>query len=419
MAPALEARGSTVWRTVSDGGELLATPARNRVMFGGKGSSSRWREFIDRTMRERRITAIMTFNDSCIRTRIAHEVAEQLGVARYVIEEGYLRPWWITFDHVGVNGNSLLPKDPAFYLANYRNVLVPHRPFKQSFKYLVRDTIVHFAACTAMSPVLPYDPRYYGDSVWEQTKGYIREYLWRKTHSEGHILRKLRAHHAQDKGTVFVALMQKPRDVQLRYHSSYGANNPYLREVIASFASHADKQAILVVKQHPLDYGIEKSSALFERLVLEYGLQGRAFYTRKLTIESVLEVSSGLITINSTGGLAAVEQLVPTIALGKAIYDVPGLTFQDGIDRFWKEHRQPEPELVDAFLNYLKVQTQINGGFYSKNSLELLAKNLTDTIMRDVPAPHFVLARPSTLTTTDSDCSSAIAVADPTGACLA
>jgi capsular polysaccharide export protein len=419
MAPALEARGSTVWRTVSDGGELLATPAQNRVMFRGNSSASAWREFLDQAMRERRITAVVTFNDSCTRTRIAHDVAERLGIARYVIEEGYLRPWWITFDHVGVNGNSLLPKDPAFYLENYRNTPVQHKPFKQSFKFLVRDTIMHFAACTAMSPVLPYDPRYYGDSVWVQAKGYMREYLWRKTHSEGHVLRKLRAHHAQGKEPVFVALMQKPGDAQLRYHSSYGANNPYLRAIMASFATHADRKAILVIKQHPLDYGIEKSSALFNQLVAEYGLQGRAFYTRKLTIESVLAVSSGLVTINSTGGLAAVEQLVPTIALGKAIYDVPGLTFQDGIDRFWKEYRRPEPDLVDAFLSYLKVQTQINGGLYSRQSLELLAKNLTDTMLRGVPAPHFALARRPAPTAPELDLERPLGIAPSGGARLA
>ncbi len=342
-------------------------------------------------MRERHISAVVTFNDSCSRTRIAHELADKLGVARFVIEEGYLRPWWITFDHVGVNGNSLLPKDPQFYLQASTGAVVQHRTFKYSFKHLVRDTITHFAACTLMSPVLPYDPRYYGDSVWDQAKGYTSEYIWRKTHSETGILRILRNLHEQGKGDVFVALMQKPGDAQLRYHSDYRANNPYLREVISSFAAHADKRAVLVIKQHPLDYGIERSKALFDELVERHGLQGRAFFIRKLTIESVLAVTSGLITINSTGGLAAVEQLVPTIALGKAIYDVPGLTFQDGIDRFWTERQPPQAELVASFIAYLKEQTQINGGFYSRHSLHLLTQNLAQVMVSRPSAPHFAL----------------------------
>lgn len=392
MAPVLEEQGVTVWRTVCDGGELIATPARNQVVFRGKDDADAWRTFLEQTMRDRHISAIVTFNDSCRRTRAAHDLAEKLGIARYVLEEGYLRPWWVTFDHVGVNGNSLLPKDPQFYLQENR-ATVPRETFKQKFRYLVRDTIVHFSACTLMSPFLPYDPSYYGDSVWVQAKGYTREYFLRKTQSEAGCLRQLREHHRRKAGDIFVALMQKPGDAQLRFHSKYRANNPYLREVMSSFAAHADKSAILVVKQHPLDYAVENSKAVFDEMVARHGLQGRAFYIRKLTIESVLAVASGLVTINSTGGLAAIEQGVPTIALGKAIYDVPGMTFQDGIDRFWTERRAPDAGLVSAFINYLTAQTQINGGYYSRKSLNLLAKNLSKVMLRGALAPHYLHAK--------------------------
>jgi capsular polysaccharide export protein len=244
-----------------------------------------------------------------------------------------------------------------------------------------------------MSPILPYDPKYYGDSVYTQAKGYLREYLWRKTHSETGVLRMLRDLHRRKAGDIFVSLMQKPGDAQLRFHSEYRANNPYLREVMSSFACHADKTALLVIKQHPLDYGIENSKVLFNELVAQHGLEGRAVYIRKLTIESVLAVASGLITINSTGGLAAIEQLVPTIALGKAIYNVPGMTFQDGLDRFWTVRSAPDPQVVRAFVDYLMVQTQINGGYYSHKSLTLLTKNLSEAMLNGAMAPHFVQAK--------------------------
>jgi capsular polysaccharide export protein len=394
LAPALEKCGVTVLRTVCDGGEFIATPLRNQIIF--RGADGDWESFLRKAMIENKISAVVTFNDSCRRTRAAHELADDLGIKRFVLEEGYLRPWWITFDHDGVNGNSLLPRDQHFYLRENLPV-VPHETFKQSFRYLVRDTIIHFSACTFLSPILPYDASYYGDSVWQQAKGYARQYLWRKTHSEAGILRKLREYYANRTGAVFVALMQKPGDAQLRFHSEFRANNPYIRKVVASFAAHADKNAILVVKQHPLDYGIEGSRSLFDELVTKHGLEGRAFYVCKLTIESVLEVASGLVTINSTGGLAAIEELVPTIALGKATYDVPGMTFQDGIDRFWTERQVPDATIVAAFVNYLKSRTQVNGGYYSRQALTLLVTNLCAKMTSGMVAPHYTYAaRPAT-----------------------
>ena len=42
------------------------------------------------------------------------------------------------------------------------------------------------------------------------------------------------------------------------------------------------------------------------------------------------------------GEVQALERQVPLIALGDAHYDQPGLTFQDGLDRFWTEAVPPD-----------------------------------------------------------------------------
>ena len=50
---------------------------------------------------------------------------------------------------------------------------------------------------------------------------------------------------------------------------------------------------MLVVKQHPYDYGTEKLPKLFSRLVREFNLEGRAFYIRKTSIDVVSEHQMG------------------------------------------------------------------------------------------------------------------------------
>lgn len=388
LAPALERRGTVVLRTVSDGGEFFATPPRNRIVVRGacELDECAWEKCLEQVMIERHISAVITFNDTCRRAKAAHLVATRLGIQRYVLEEGYLRPWWVTFDHEGVNGNSLLPKDPQFYI-DQDLPTVSHETFEQSFRFLVRDILIHYAGCIALSPILPYDKRYYGDSIWAQAFGYSREFLRRRRLDERPVLAALRIAHAADR-PIFVALMQKPGDSQLRHHSPYPSNNSYLDQVLASFARAAERDAILVVKQHPLDYGVEYSEEFFEKLVAEHGLEGRACYTRTLTIEQVLDIAAGLVTINSTGGLAAVERLVPTITLGNAIYNMPRLTFQGGIDRFWCEASKPDPAAVSAFVNYLKARTQINGGYYSHRQLTMVVDALVGKLAVGGLAPH-------------------------------
>ena len=92
--------------------------------------------------------------------------------------------------------------------------------------------------------------------------------------------------------------------------------------------------SVLVVKQHPYDYGIEKLPKLFNRLVREFNLEGRAFYIRKTSIDVVLDNSDGLVTVNSTGGLTAIMRQLPVVCCGEAVFNMEGLTHQGGLIPF-------------------------------------------------------------------------------------
>jgi capsular polysaccharide export protein len=61
---------------------------------------------------------------------------------------------------------------------------------------------------------------------------------------------------------------------------------------------------------------------------------------------------------------------VPVVVLGKAIYDMPDLTFQHGLDRFWTEATAPDAETFAAFRRVLIDHCLIPGGFFSKPALD-------------------------------------------------
>jgi capsular polysaccharide export protein len=70
-------------------------------------------------------------------------------------------------------------------------------------------------------------------------------------------------------------------------------------------------------------------------------------------------------------GVPALTVGVPVMAMGHAIYDMPELTFQGGLDDFWCNGTAPNAALFDAFRRVLVAQTQVNGGFYSDTGLRL------------------------------------------------
>src|SRR5208282_3352881 len=130
-------------------------------------------------------------------------------------------------------------------------------------------------------------------------------------------------------------------------------NAPFLREVCTSFAKYAPSEAILVVKQHPYDYGVEKLPKLFKKLVHELNLAERAYYIRKTIIDIMLDNADGVVTVNSTGGLAAATRNLPVVCCGEAIFNMAGLTHQGGLDSFWTQAKPPDPEIVNSFVAYL------------------------------------------------------------------
>lgn len=384
FADNLTARGHKVWRIAWDGGDFVSTPSRYRIPFRHRDGDCE--SALKAAILKHHITAIVTYNDTGERNRAAIKLAASMGLGRYIIEHGYLRPHWITFDRDGVNGHSTLPKEGAFY-HNNNSGFETAKAFPCRMRDQVLSTIKHFGASVALYPWMPFDTTYYGDSVFRQGTGYVSEYVWRKLNNERRLVEDI-VKHRRDGKKMFAVILQKPGDAQLRVHSSYGSNNPFLREACQSFAAFAPKDAVLVVKQHPLDYGVEGTPRLFESLVKEFNLEGRAYYLRKTSIDIVLDNTDGFVIINSTAGLAAVQRGLPVKCCGKAIFDMEGLTFQGSLGAFWTGATPPDAATTNAFIGYLTKYSQINGALYAPKGIELASRALCDIISNDLFSPH-------------------------------
>jgi capsular polysaccharide export protein len=383
LAKEIESAGGEVFRTVCEGGEYLETPKANRIVYRHRDGD--WKRFLRGVVRRKKIDAVITFNDTLPRNRSALELAEEFGLHSFVLENGYLRPHWVTLERDGVNGFSRLPRDPSVYLEARQVAAEPAevKRFPAGLKPHVIHTITHFLAAIAFKPALGFDANYYGDSVYRQGFGYAREYLWRKTHDENPVLARA-LEHAEGGRKVFLALLQKPGDAQLVVHSRHGGNAAFVDELIGSFAADAPDDAILVVKQHPLDYGVERTPARVAALIERHKLADRVFFLRKTSIDKIMSVAHAVVTINSTAGLASIIEEKPVYCIGRAFYNIPGLTNEGPLSRFWRDPIKPSPELVQGFVAFLKSTSQFYGGFHTPEGREILVRLLTQRLIEGV-----------------------------------
>lgn len=162
----------------------------------------------------------------------------------------------------------------------------------------------------------------------------------------------------------------KARAEAARLHSSFSGVLEALKVVIRSFAEHAPSHCRLVVKEHPLDNGVCDWELETADLAQRFGIADRVDYLASGDIEVIAERARGMVTINSTSGTLGLARGVPVVVLGKAIYDLPGLTFQHGLDRFWGEATAPDAETFAAFRRVLIDRCLIPGGFFSDEALD-------------------------------------------------
>jgi capsular polysaccharide export protein len=85
------------------------------------------------------------------------------------------------------------------------------------------------------------------------------------------------------------------------------------------------------------------------------------------------------VTVNSTSGTLSLARGVPVVVLGKAVYDLPDLTFQGGLDRFWSQASAPDAATFAAFRRVLIDECLIPGGFFSDEAMD---KVVTHAIAR-------------------------------------
>lgn len=332
------------------------------------------------------ITDQVLFGDRRPIHRPAVDNAPAAGLRTHVFEEGYFRPFWVTLEREGVNGHSLLPRDPDWFFETGR--ALPEQPppvrFRSSFKVRAMHDVAYHLAGLANPIVAPRYRNHAPITAPIEYAGYIKRFIqlprWKKRDAQR--IRRL----IESGKSYFMLPLQLNTDAQIRDHSPYAGMQEVIEDVMGSFAEHAPHDALLCIKNHPLDMGLVNYPAIIQRLENVYGLEGRTVYLESGDLNALIKHAAGTVTVNSTVGIVSLEQQCPTYALSDPVYNLKGLTCEGALGDFWHQPLPPNPELFGYFRNTVMHATQVNGGFYCQPGMDIAVNNAAN-ILEACPSP--------------------------------
>ena len=387
LADALRTRGHIALRININGGDKIDWPGDATDY---RGTFRNWPLFFDDFVVNHGVTDLILYGDCRPYHASAHGMARLRGLRVNVMEEGYIRPDFLTLQDDGVNGNSTLPLDPQWYL-DQAEQLSPYDgdlpPVPSTFQARARNTMRNGMASAWMRPYFPYSQTPRPHSFLLESVAWCYKLLTRQSE----IQRSAAVWEAVKDKPYFTLPLQLNSDYQIRVHSPFGNMRAALRFVIKSFAQHAPQGVFLLVKRHPLDAGLVAWRRLTNRIAKHYGVADRVSYLPDWDIAEVVSKSLGVVTVNSTVGTLALNSGKPVVVLGHAVYKVPGVVHQGNLDDFWAAPRQPDLKLYSAFRRVLVDRCLIRGGLLSEEGLELLVANAVERLEKD---PSEVLALP-------------------------
>jgi len=387
LGGALAARGADVLRVNLNGGD--AHDWRDAT-HAWRGPAARWPAFIEGLLRQEAITDLVLFGDCRPLHRAACAVARRLALRIHVVEEGYLRPSWLTLEAGGVNGHSSLSTDPATYLAQAATLpplteaTAPHLPPVHATRgRRLRDTIAYFTHMVLRAPLYPFHRSHRPGSILLEGLGWIAKHRAR-AHTQAltqAALGRIAAWQAAGGRTVLFPL-QLSSDYQIRAHSPFATMRAAATHVLTSFAAHAPAGMALVVKEHPLDATLGGWTGWLTREARRLNLADRLISLPGGDLPALCATSAALVTVNSTSATVALAAGVPVIALGRAVYALPGLTDQGPLDAFWAHPAPPDPALWDAFARVLHRDCLIRGGLASSSAVAMAVEGAVEKLLR-------------------------------------
>jgi len=364
LANHLETRGASVTK-LSFPLHEFGFPAHQRVAYGGPMAD--FKPFLRALILERGIRHLFMYGDFIDPHRLAIELVRELNaenslphtIEPWVFELGYVRPNYVSLELERVNARSNLNQPVDFYWNLPPVEQIPQPVLDAGMRWhkcwktptFIQHAFTPYRIISGPHKLQP-EPSY----LLAQVAGLLRKHLYQ--FSERAIHRRLLD------GTPYTLVpLQVSSDSQVSLGSDYAGMEPFIAQLIDSFARYAPTDQRLAFKHHPRDRGYNHYGALIQDLARQHGVADRVLYFHDGALGPILKRAKSVLTINSTVGLQALYHGVPTKVLGRTFYNLPGLTDQQPLRLFWGSPQPSDRDLYRRFYRHMIETTQINGNF--------------------------------------------------------
>lgn len=339
--------------------------------------------FLRDLVRAEDVTDIVCYGSSRPIHQTALGLADDLDVTTHVFEEGYLRPYWVTYERGGANAASPVTK---LSLGDMARALECGAPAVHEAPDRWGDMRAHMFWGAAYHAVLLAGNRSYPGFRPHRSPDFRSEFALhfkKLLATPGRALsRALATTRVRHGGFPYhLVLLQLAHDANFLDHGPFPDQAAFLDTVFRGFAEGAPSHHHLVLKAHPLEDGREPLRPLIHRLTLEHGLQHRVHFLSGGKLARLLDTARTALTVNSTAAEQALWRGLPLRTFGNAVYNRAEFVSTQPLPEFFQAPKQPDRDAYLTYRAFLLATSQVSGGFYGALSRRKLLRQMPDLML--------------------------------------
>jgi capsular polysaccharide export protein len=378
----LRLAGADVWRVGFNAGDrAFWFHPSSYIPF--RGTSTDWPDTFAGLIEEKNVTDIVLYGDT--RPIHAQAVAEakRRGITVHVFEEGYMRPYWVSYERGGSNGHSKLmdmtiPQMQTALAQSDMEAPLPPGHWGDMRQHIFYGALYHWFVMFRNGDYRNFRP-HRSLPVTKEFALYIKRLLLMPILSADRLISTMRIRLG---GFPYhLALLQLEHDSSFQMHSPFETMSDFLELVIEGFAKGAPKHHHLVVKAHPLEDGRVPVRRDLKRLARKLGVADRVHYVRGGKLAQLLNDARSAVTVNSTAGQQVLWRGIPLKVFGRAVYAQPEFISDQPLPDFFAGAARPDNKAYKDYRRYLLETSQVPGGFYSTRGRRQLLRQVVDMML--------------------------------------
>lgn len=378
----LRLTGAEVWRVGFNAGDrAFWFHPRSYIPF--RGAAPDWPKTFKGLIDEKGVTDIVLYGDTRPIHAQAVTEAKARGIAVHVFEEGYMRPYWVTYERGGSNGNSRLmdmtiPQMQVALANSDMEAPLPPGHWGDMRQHIFYGALYHWFVMFRNGDYRNFRP-HRSLPVTKEFQLYLKRLLLMPALASDRLIATLRIRLG---GFPYhLALLQLEHDSSFQMHSPFETMSDFLELVIDGFAKGAPRHHHLVVKAHPLEDGRVPVRRDIKRLARKLGVADRVHYVRGGKLAQLLNDARSAVTVNSTAGQQVLWRGIPLKVFGRAVYAQPEFVSDQPLPEFFARASRPDNKAYKDFRRYLLETSQIPGGFYAARGRRQLLRQVVDMML--------------------------------------